>query len=81
METIEIFNAIATREATALRMHNELADLFDFMNFHGFKRLHEYQYLKESADMRGVHRYAINHCQRIITPIILRQTQGLSPQV
>lgn len=39
METIEIFNAIATREVTALRMHNELADLFDFMNFHGFKRL------------------------------------------
>lgn len=79
METIEIFNAIATREATALRMHNELADLFDFMNFHGFKRLHEYQYLKESADMRGVHRYAINHCQRIVTPDYSKANTGLVP--
>ena len=48
-------------------LHEEMADYFDFLNLHGFKRQQEYHFFDESAELRGIHRYAINHCNRLIT--------------
>lgn len=36
------------------------------MNLRGFKREGEYHYFKESAELRGLHRYAINHFNKMI---------------
>ena len=64
---IEVFNAISQRIIRNVMLHEEMADYFDFLNLHGFKRQQEYHFFDESADLRGIHRYAINHCNRLIT--------------
>lgn len=57
----EIFEKIVSRQVTALMFHDNMADLYDFLGLVGFKRMHEYQYLSESIEMRGIKRYFINH--------------------
>ena len=57
----EVFSIINARQITALMFHDQMADLFDFLGLPGFKRMHEYQYLSESAEHRTTKRYYINH--------------------
>lgn len=38
----------------------------DFFGCRGFKRMGEYHFFKDSAELCGLHRYAINHCNKII---------------
>lgn len=57
----EVFSAINAHQVTALMLHDEMADLFDFLGLRGFKRMHEYQYLVESAEHRALKRYYLNH--------------------
>lgn len=61
-----IFKKLDAHLIKGLMYHEQMADYFDFLNLHGYKRLHEYRYLDESANMRGLHRYYINHYDRII---------------
>lgn len=65
MTVNDIFTKISERQDVGIAMHFDIADYFDFLNLHGFKRIHEYQYLSESAERRGIHRYFINHYQQI----------------
>lgn len=60
-DCLEVFTLISTRQFVALRFHNDMADLFDFLGLRGFKRMHEYQFLAESAEYRSVRRYFLNH--------------------
>lgn len=46
-------------------MHADMADYMDFMGFMGFKRMHEYYSLKENCELRGMHRYYINHVEML----------------
>lgn len=57
----EIFSEISKTQVQGMMLHNDMADYYDFLDLHGFKRMHEYHFLKEAAAMRGVHRYFINH--------------------
>ena len=58
---IEIWSKINTRQIKALMFHEQMADYFDFLGLMGFKREHEYRFFAENAEMRGVHRYVLNH--------------------
>ena len=62
----EIFKKLDVHIITGIMIHEQLADYFDFLNLHGYKRLHEYAYFRESASLRGLHRYYINHYERLI---------------
>lgn len=62
----EIFQSINARQITALMFHDQMADYFDFLGLMGFKRMHEYQYLSESAEHRALNRYYINHHNKIL---------------
>lgn len=66
MSCPEIFMAIRDRQITALMFHSQMADLFDFLGLRGFKRMHEYQYLSESMDNRGLDRYYLNHHNKLL---------------
>lgn len=66
MTVTDIFAKISHRQVVALMFHSQLADYFDFLNLHGFKRWHEYQYLAESIGMRKTHRYHINHHSKLV---------------
>lgn len=64
MTVSEIFAKISERQDVGIAMHFDMADYFDFLNLHGFKRIQEYQYLCESVNRRCTHRYFINHYQK-----------------
>lgn len=63
---IEVFNEISNRMISGICFHEQMADYFDFLNLHGLKRWHENQFIMESGMLRGLHRYVINHCNRLI---------------
>lgn len=62
----EIFSEIKRRQIAALMFHEQMADYFDFLSLHGYKRLHEYQYFAESAEFRHISRYYINHHGKLL---------------
>lgn len=72
---IEVFNEISKRMVQGLMFHEQMADYFDFLNLHGFKRWHENRYIEESCNMRGIHRYAINHCNKLVYDGEIKGTQ------
>jgi hypothetical protein len=63
---VEVFQVINTRQIEALMFHDQMADLFDFLGLMGFKRMHEYQYLSESAEHRALKRYYLNHHNKLL---------------
>ena len=66
MTEIEIFTQLEKIKLEKLMRHLEMADVMDFMSLHGFKRQAEYYYFKENIDLRCIHRYAINHFDKMI---------------
>lgn len=66
---IEIFNKISARQIKAIMKHQQWADIFDFLGLNGEKRWQEYRALSEFVEMRGIHRYALNHCNKLIQNI------------
>lgn len=66
MNEIEIFNEISARIATGVIFHGQMADCFDFCNLRGLKRWQENRFFDEICEYRGVHRYVINHCNKLI---------------
>lgn len=65
MTASEILSKIATHQVKGIMFHAQMADYFDFLNLRGFKRLHEYQYMSESAEYRKTCRFCINHCYKL----------------
>ena len=51
-----VYLAIDERMAKGLGFHEQLADYFAFLGLEGFKHMLEYQYMKECADKRGLHK-------------------------
>ena len=65
---IEIYEKICSNMLTALMFHEQATDLFDFLSLHGFKRMHEYQYISESIGFRKLQRYYINRYNELVQP-------------
>ena len=65
MTVSEIFSKIIAHQIKGLMVHEQLANFYDFLNLHGYKRCHEYHYIEESACMRTVQRYYINHYNKL----------------
>lgn len=63
---IEVFNKVSSRLIQAVMKHEQWADIFDFLDLHGEKRCQEYRMFSEMTELRGIHRYALNHCNRLI---------------
>jgi hypothetical protein len=62
----EIYAEISARQVAALMLHGQMADYFDFLSLHGYKRMHEYQYYSESIERRNVSMYYINHHGKLL---------------
>lgn len=63
---IEVFNEISTRMTRSIMFYSEMADLFDFLSLHGLKRVMETLHIETICERRGLHRYALNHLNRLI---------------
>ena len=62
----KIFTEVSRLLIENIMRYEQFADVMDFLGFRGFKRKGEYHYLKENAELRGIHRYAINHFNKMI---------------
>lgn len=62
----EVYSAICSRQVVALMFHDEMADFFNFLGLHGFKKMHECQYCKESDERRHLKNYYMKHHNGIL---------------
>lgn len=62
----EIFSEIKKRKIAALMFHGQMADYFDFLSLHGYKRLHKCRYFSESVDSLNINSYYINHHGKLL---------------
>ena len=62
----DMYATMSNRMTAALMMHGDMADYFSFLGMHGFKRVHEYQYLSESMGRNRLHHKYIDIHNKII---------------
>ncbi|MBD5128424.1 MAG: hypothetical protein HDT43_00640 [Ruminococcaceae bacterium] len=62
----EIFSKIANAYLNGIMFHNDMVQYFDFLNLHGYKRLHEYHCKCESECNRKLHGYYMNRYQKLL---------------
>ena len=66
MTVEEIFRRLSSHMIKGVMIHEQLSDYYDFLNLHGYKRCHEYHAKCEMRAMRKLHRYFIEHFNRLI---------------
>lgn len=66
MTVNEVFSKISAHLVEGMMIHEKMADYYDFLGLMGFKRIHEYRFLKDAVNLRGVHRYFINHFNMLL---------------
>lgn len=76
MAISDIFARLNAHLIEGMMFHDRMANYFDFLGLMGYKRMHEYHFLRESAEMRGLNRYYLNHYNRLIP-----DTAVTAPQV
>lgn len=62
----EAYGLLDEQMCKALDFHSQLADYFCFLGLQGFKRMAEFQFMKECAEMRKMHRRYIDHHGKIL---------------
>ena len=66
MTVEEIFSQLSAHTIRGMMIHEGMANYYDFLGLHGFKRLHEYHYLCETLMNRKVQRFYINRFNKLI---------------
>lgn len=77
MTVEEIFSALDSHLVKGLMMHEQMADYYDFLNLAGYKRLHEYQFISESVELRGLHRYYVNHFEKLLPDLEIENPRAI----
>lgn len=75
----EVYIALDEQMCRGISFHEQLADYFCFLGLHGFKRMLEYQYMKECADKRKLHKRYIDVHHKVI-PVRQVQTPVFIPK-
>ena len=65
----DVYLKIDERMCKALNFHEQLADYFCFLGLQGFKRMCEYQYMKECAEKRKIHKRYIDIHHKILPTV------------
>lgn len=66
MTVEEIFSIISTHMAKGLRVHNQLANAFGFLNLRGYRKCHEYHYFEETYNYRRLNDFYLDNYNKII---------------
>jgi NADH:ubiquinone oxidoreductase subunit len=77
MTVSEVFSIISAHQVEGMMLHNDMADYYDFLGLMGFKRMHEYHFLEETASLRGTHRYYINHYNMLVEEKQVKSTSHI----
>lgn len=62
----EIFSRIANAYLNGIMFHTQMVQYFDFLNLHGYKRMHEYHRKCESKCSCKLHGYYTNRYQKLL---------------
>ena len=54
------FKILAAHFIKGMMVHDQMASYYDFLGLRGYKRMHEYQFYKDSMAYRSIQRYCIN---------------------
>ena len=66
MTVEEIFKELSAHMIKGVMIHTQLKDYYDFLNLHGYKRCHEYHGRLEMKNLNRLHKYYINHYNKLI---------------
>ena len=62
----EIFSDLSAHFIKGMMVHDQMADYYDFLSLRGYKRCHEYHFKKESCNYRKLHRFYLNHYNKLV---------------
>ena len=62
----EIYAELSAHMIKGMMIHAQMADYYDFLGLEGYKRCHEYHFMMETCNMRSIHRYFLNHHNKLI---------------
>lgn len=79
MTASNVFSKISAHLVEGMMIHDRMADYYDFVGMMGFKRIHEYRFLKDAVEMRGIHRYFINHFNMLLPESDVSVTWQIPP--
>lgn len=77
MQVIDTFAKVSDHMAEGM-MHGQMADHCNFLGLGGFARPHEYHFMCETISMRRIHRYSIDHRNRLL-PVANTQHPDVIP--
>lgn len=66
MTVEEVFAKIKAHQIEGTMFHDQMRQYFDFLNLHGFKRMHEHHFADETRAMVEVDSFYVNHENNLI---------------
>lgn len=66
MESHEIFQGLIDHSLKGVMLHSQLAQYFDFLNLHGYKKMSTYHAKMELCSLNKMKAYYLNHYNRLI---------------
>ena len=66
MTSQEIFTQILNHMVKGLMVHEQLANYYDFLGLQGYRRCHEYHYVKENEEYRKLTHYYIKKYNELV---------------
>lgn len=60
------FKEVLERQTIALKMHMDMANMFEFLGLKGFKMMHEYQLVEEGACYRKTAKHYLTHYNKML---------------
>lgn len=69
MTNEEVFQGLSERLIKGVMFHDYMVDYFDFLNLHGYKRMQEYHGKHEMKEFRKLHRYFIDHYNKLVPDV------------
>lgn len=69
MTVEEIYQGLSERKLKGVMLHEYYTDYFNFLNLHGYKRMSEYHAKHEMKSFRKLHRYFIDHYNKLVPDI------------
>lgn len=67
MTVDEIFAKVKAHQVEGIMFHDQMRQYFDFLNLHGFKRMHEYHFFEENEQMVKTCSFFLNHANKLIS--------------
>lgn len=77
MDLREILGKLADRQVEGLMIHEQMSDLFDLLNLHGYKRWNEYRFIEEAVNMKLTKRFCISTTNKLALTSNIIDPKGL----